>query len=656
MEPDEKCPVNLGFVAPRRPLPSWSLREEGADAPDIMPNRRTQQRLRPWFIRPGRMLSLLAMAVCCRVAWCGEPSRNEPAPDGDRLVCGLGLTVWVSKPSEELRLAAASLGLPVDWRTSAGDRLSSAALARRDVAHHVPPDRLRGSDCGEGYEVAPDASGSLLLAASSQHGLANGLYDARRALLAADAEGLVSARLLVPGEHKPCFARRETYQFLTTWNLPRLTGGTFTVEQWRTHLRRMRALNVNHFYFDTWADQYYHPDYPETHGNRAVYERMRAACDYAHRLGLRTGVYLFPCQVPPSVYLAHPEAQAVEAINYHGINMCPSRAWNTVVAFDTYLLRYFGPAVDDVVVEFQDPGSCLCKDCCRHFSKLVLRFLDTYRKIEGAPADRRIDLCTLHFRDWLETPEVQSRVAFPIKDLRARVLDALPPGTALFDIDGPTLDMGLPRKLKRVYFFFDLDPESGMEGEQVFPRVKLRRIESQVKQSVENRYDGVMAYRTMPFCQYVADYALFRKCWDPQLDLDKVMIELAAEWGIPAPRRLQFVKAVRDLDAWWEEKSLAALKEADSLFRELAADARCSEFLVDQRDLVTVLTLIGDFWFHHKADVRRDDFYPPADLVERIYRSMLRRRIFEAYTVHQHWEGRARETIGQRLRWWLRAM
>ena len=139
VEPDEKCPVNLGFVAPRRPLPSWSLREEGADAPDIMPNKRTQQRLRPWFIRPGRMLSLLAMAVCCRVAWCGEPSRNEPAPDGDRLVCGLGLTVWVSKPSEELRLAAASLGLPVDWRTSAGDRLSSAALARRDVAHHVPP-------------------------------------------------------------------------------------------------------------------------------------------------------------------------------------------------------------------------------------------------------------------------------------------------------------------------------------------------------------------------------------------------------------------------------------------------------------------------------------------------------------------------------------
>ena len=47
---------------------------------------------------------------------------------------------------------------------------------------------------------------------------------------------------------------------------------------------------------------------------------------------------------------------------------------------------------------------------------------------------------TLHFRDWLEAPAVDSRVAFPIKNLRNRVFDALPPGTALFDIDVPTLE------------------------------------------------------------------------------------------------------------------------------------------------------------------------------------------------------------------------
>jgi hypothetical protein len=287
---------------------------------------------------------------------------------------------------------------------------------------------------------------------------------------------------------------------------------------------------------------------------------------------------------------------------------------------------------------------------------LALRFLDMYRNISGGPADRRIDLCTLHFRDWLESPTVQSGVAFPIKDLRKRVLDALPTGTALFDIDVSTLEMGRERNLKQVYFFFDLDPESGLENEQVFPRVKLRRIESQIRQSVDQKHDGVMAYRMMPFCQYVADYALFRKCWDPKIELDAVMTELAAEWGIRPSERPKFVKAVRDLDAWWEEKNVAALKEADSLFRELVADADSSEFLVDLKDLVAVLAMMGDFWSNHKADVTRKDFYPPVDLVKQTYNLMLGRRIFEAYTVHRHWEVRSQEMIGQRLRWWLQAM
>ncbi|MFV1969181.1 MAG: hypothetical protein ACC628_27485, partial [Pirellulaceae bacterium] len=65
---------------------------------------------------------------------------------------------------------------------------------------------------------------------------------------------------------------------------------------------------------------------------------------------MRTGVVIFPCQIPPSVYQAYPQARAVEAANYHGINMCPSRAWGRVVSFDTFLLRYFGSSGGDVIV------------------------------------------------------------------------------------------------------------------------------------------------------------------------------------------------------------------------------------------------------------------------------------------------------------------
>ena len=383
---------------------------------------------------------------------------------------------------------------------------------------------------------------------------------------------------------------------------------------------------------------------------------MRAACDYAHRLGIRTGVYVFPCQVPTWVYLAHPEAKPVEISGYHGLHLCPSRDWKTTAAFTTYLIEYFGKSLDDVVVEMQDPGSCLCAECCRQFPELVLRFMEAYRRVPGGPADRRIDLCPLHFRDWLEDPATPMGAAFPIKDLRQRVFDKLPPRTALFDLDDATLDMGRERHLKRVYFFFDLDAESGLENCMVLPRVKLRRIESQVKESVARKHDGIMAYRTMPFAQHVADYALFRKCWDPGLDLDAAMTELAAEWGVPPAHRAKFVKAMRDLDAWWEEGNLAALKEANALLQELAATPQCSEFLVDLRDQVVVLAVLGEFRCGHRDEINRANFYPPAELVERIYGLMLDRRIFEAYTVHQHWTLRAKEMIGQRLRWWLQAM
>ncbi len=322
-------------------------------------------------------------------------------------------------------------------------------------------------------------AGELALVAQSQKGLANGLYDARRTLLTAGVlDGAAAPANWTPttptGEHRPHFARRATYQFLSPWNLPRLTADAFTLDEWKTHLARMRALGVNQFYFDLWANQYYHPDYPQTEANKVLYDRMRAVCDYAHRLGMRTGMIAFPCQVPAWAYLAHPEAQAVEATNYHGIHLCPSRSWDATAAFTTYALEYFGSSVDDVVVEMQDPGSCLCAECCGQFPDLVLRFMEAYRNVPGGPADRRIDLCTLHFRDWLESPEIDSRVAVPIQDLRKRVFDRLRAEKVLFDSDEPTLAMGRERGLKSVYFFFDLDPESGLENHMVLPRVRLR--------------------------------------------------------------------------------------------------------------------------------------------------------------------------------------
>ncbi len=566
------------------------------------------------------------------------------------------LFLMATDPSDELDFAVRSLGLPTRQREGKKGMFIAVVQAGKE-ADLKPPGELQADESDEGYRVVHGAAGQLCLASTTQHGLANGLYDARRALLAAPPQIASPAQLLGEGDHSPHFAQRVFYHFLSPWGLERLSADVFTAEQWKVHLRRMRALNANQFYFDIWADQYYHADYPATHANKALYDRLRGACDYAHKLGLRTGVVLFPCQVPASVYLAHPKARAVEAVNYHGINMCPTRAWDRVISFDTFLLRYFGSAVDDVIVEMQDPGSCLCEQCCKHFPDLVIRFIQTYRKVPCGPSDRRIDLCTLHFRDWLEEPAFDSGVAFPIKDLRRRVFAALPRGTTLSDIDNPTMDMGRSKYgLKNMYFFFDLDPESGIENHQVFPRVKLRRIESQIQDSVERGHDGILDYRMMPFAQYVADYALFRKCWDPSVDLDIVMTELAAEWKIPASKRPTFAQAMRDLDDWWEKHDLESLNAADDALRDLAEDEDCSDYLTDLKDLIVVLRVLAHYCQENREEVARPDFFPQPELVDEVRDLMINRRIFDAYTVHQHWELRSREVIGQRIRWWLQAL
>jgi len=616
--------------------------------------------------RIGRILmktASLLLSPCSHILWIvfvvatgAATWAAETGPPARTRTGDLVLLVWAEEPNDELRLAASSLGLPVRWQDQEQDVPLGAVVTERKRESPARPSRASADLGPDAYEVTRAPSGDLCIAARSRHGLANGLYDTRRALLCKGDRLGSPGELLAEGEHKPCFGHRSFYHFMTTWDLQRLTAGIFTKGQWETHLQRMRALNATHFYFDIWSDQYYHPDYSETHGNRAVYDRLRAACDHAHRLGMRTGVYLFPCQVPASVYQAHPEARGVEAVNYHGINMCPSRAWETVSAFDTYLLRYFGDSVDDVVVEMQDPGSCLCEECCKQFPELVLRFIDTYRKVPGGPSDRRIELCSLHFRDWLEEPAFASGVAFPIKDLRARVFKNLPKGTMLFDIDEPTLALGREHGLGNLYFFFDLDPESGLENEQVLPRVKLRRIQAQVSQSVARGHDGVMAYRMMPFAQHVADYALFRKLWDPELPLERILAELAAEWKIGPEDREKFVRAMFCLDAWWEEGDHEALREAEAALRELAAAKGVSAYLVDLKDQVVVLAALAAFRQEHEAEVARPDFFPPPELVAQVRQLMLPSRIFEAYTVHQHWELRSREMIAQRIRWWLQSM
>jgi hypothetical protein len=161
--------------------------------------------------------------------------------------------------------------------------------------------------------------------------------------------------------------------------------------------------------------------------------------------------------------------------------------------------------------------------------------------------------------------------------------------------------------------------------------------------------------RISTFTQYVADYVLFRKLWDPEVPLDAILTDLAAEWGIANSDRPVFVKALQNIDAWWEDQNLLALRDAATSL-ELLSRGTTGTALKDLCDTISVLALLGEYLISHPERVRADDFYPPADLVASVRARMLASRIFEAYTFHQHWILRSQEIIGQRIRWWLKGI
>lgn len=229
---------------------------------------------------------------------------------------------------------------------------------------------------GEEGFAAVRVENGVALAANSGAGLANALYAVRRAGLA--------GRPWPEGVSAPALSLRDVYHFLSPWRRNRLSVDSLLWEDWVEHMDNIRRLGANRIYTDFWATQYYHPDYPETRENLPLWELLKRVYDYAHRIGLRTGVFLFPHQAPAWLYERHPELRGIEAVNYHGIHLCWSRARDLIQQFDRQVFEFFGKSLDDAVVEFQDPGSCFCKECCDRFPEIVLETMALYRSWMGA--------------------------------------------------------------------------------------------------------------------------------------------------------------------------------------------------------------------------------------------------------------------------------
>ena len=102
----------------------------------------------------------------------------------------------------ELDLALQRLGLPVQREAPVKDFAVAEIVA---VNGSRAENALRREDAPaseEAYRVAPSTAGGIRIVSRTPHGLANGLYDLRRSLLASGSADPLTG-LLSEGEHAP---------------------------------------------------------------------------------------------------------------------------------------------------------------------------------------------------------------------------------------------------------------------------------------------------------------------------------------------------------------------------------------------------------------------------------------------------------------------
>lgn len=562
------------------------------------------------------------------------------------------LSSWLGIPLQERKTVPTTVTLckMEDWKS----------VDERNV-QHLANGRL-ASVGEEGYLVRNGVQErGVLIAGNTTRGTANGVLDFLRVLQKEDIRNPLSRSWDI--ESKPYFDMRDLYHMPTPWNLARLSVDSFTRKDWEEHLEFMRMVNIKRIIFDVWSSHYYHPEYEETYGNRHRYEVWREAMRYAHKLGIQTSVVLFPSLVPTFLFYRYPEYRAKERF-YWGNHLCWSKAKELIFKFDRYFLEYFGDTLDRCIVEFLDPGECLCDLCLPNFCEVLVDIVNTYAPVVAENTrEGKMELITWML-DWIEPQH---------PNLRTKVLDRIDKGIVIIDAHRETLDLAQERGFKTAHFFFAVDPEDGTEWATIFPRPKIGIISRQVEDAQKHKEIGLMTYRLTPYTGFMGDYFFLRKCWDPALDSKEIVRELSSQVMQDEKDQHSFARAVFLLEDWSRKGNCEALQEAGKIMRSLANARSYYRARVKAiSDCVDVLVLMDEYRekgafrygeirnsdnvnvfsyrYGQKGRVHDEDLFE--ELVDRVYSRMQESEIFRCYTADEHWIHRAKKMIAQRLVWW----
>ncbi|MDP6506413.1 MAG: hypothetical protein QF886_22505, partial [Planctomycetota bacterium] len=416
---------------------------------------------------------------------------------------------------------------------------------------------------------------------------------------------------------------------------------TWNLSDWKWYIDVLNAAGCNLLKLYIWPTQYFHPDEPELAHNAWRYQVWKEALAYARVMGMQTHVGFSIGTVPPSTWLRHPELRA-EDPNYTGITLCWQRGKDRILPYQDYLIDTFAESVDSFVLWFADPGACICSDC-RDYLRVML---DSFQVLSDK-IGRRAKMTACPW--WIQRIEAGELGFAPHPNLRKRLAEEIPDGSAVIvqAIEYETIDIMRENGLNPLPLAFFLDPEGGLETNNILPEPKLKQIDEWLEKGIEENHAASLAYRLTPYTQYPGDYYFFRRQINPGESRDSILTQLGEY--ICNPRRLeefnghpsQFASGIESLDEWWSERSIVAVDDA----------AASLGFLAGTHDSVGHLS--------NAVEVLRKLAYGPGDLsledfTEEVRLQMSSMPTFRGLTIDYLWSRRARAFLQLRVQNWLK--
>ena len=436
------------------------------------------------------------------------------------------------------------------------------------------------------------------------------------------------------------FPIRGVYASSIPWSIAPLTTDTWHIEDWKWYIELLNAAGCNLLKLYIWPTQYYHPDETELAHNAWRYQVWREALAYARVMGMETHVGFSVGTVPPTTWLCHPELRAEDPY-YTGITLCWQRGKERILPYQEYLIDTFAEAVDSFVLWFADPGACICSEC-RDYLRVIL---DSFHVLSDKIGQRaKLTACPW----WIQRIEAGELGFAPHPNLRKRLAEEIPDGSAVIvqASEYETIDIMRENGLIPLPLAFFLDPESGLESNNILPEPKLKQIDEWLEKGLEENHTASLAYRLTPYTQYPGDYYFFRRQLKPGESREAILAKLGEFICNPCRREedavysSQFASAVESLDEWWHERNTADIDDAVASLSSLAGSHNSADHVFNA---ATILRKLAD----GPGELSLEDF------TEEVRLQMSSMPIFRGLTLDYLWSRRALAFLQLRVQNWL---